>query len=60
MLQAFTLKRYPAKLSLTTWMCFVGAAQSAIFTVCTEHKPAAWMIGFNIDLWSTIYGVRVQ
>ncbi|XP_058211909.1 WAT1-related protein At4g08300-like [Rhododendron vialii] len=55
-MQAFTLKRYPAKLSLTTWMCFVGAAQSAVFTVCTEHKPAAWTIGFNIDLWSTIYG----
>ncbi|KAG5554394.1 hypothetical protein RHGRI_012053 [Rhododendron griersonianum] len=59
-MQAFTLKRYPAKLSLTTWMCFVGAAQSAVFTVCIEHKPAAWTIGFNIDLWSTIYGGLVM
>ncbi|KAI8560978.1 hypothetical protein RHMOL_Rhmol04G0298800 [Rhododendron molle] len=59
-LTAFTLKRYPAKLSLTTWMCFVGAAQSAVFTVCIEHKPAAWTIGFNIDLWSTIYGGLVM
>ncbi|KAJ0034919.1 hypothetical protein Pint_24613 [Pistacia integerrima] len=55
-MQAFTLKRYPAPLSLTTWMCFLGAAQSAFFTVIIQHKPAAWRIGFNIDFWSTIYG----
>ncbi|XAR57402.1 hypothetical protein NMG60_11025534 [Bertholletia excelsa] len=55
-MQAFTLKRYPARLSLTTWMCFVGAAQSAVFTAIVEHKPAAWIIGFNIDLWSILFG----
>ncbi|XP_022722946.1 WAT1-related protein At4g08300-like [Durio zibethinus] len=54
-MQAFTLKRYPAPLSLTTWMSFVGAAQSAAFTVIVEHKPAAWTIGFNIDFWATVY-----
>lgn len=38
-------------------MCFIGAAQSAIFTVIAEHNnPSAWIIGLNIDLWSTIYG----
>jgi hypothetical protein len=58
-IQASTLKRYPAQLSLTTWMCFIGAAQSAIFTVIVEHNnPSAWIIGLNIDLWSIIYGVR--
>ncbi|KAL1342095.1 hypothetical protein AAHE18_09G134100 [Arachis hypogaea] len=57
-MQAATLKRYPAQLSLTTWMCFVGAAQSAVFTVLIiGHKPSAWTIGFNIDLWSTLYGL---
>ncbi|KAJ4722664.1 WAT1-related protein [Melia azedarach] len=55
-MQAITLKRYPAQLSLTTWMCFLGAAQSAFFTAIIEHNPAAWRIGFNIDFWSTIYG----
>ncbi|KAK6793214.1 hypothetical protein RDI58_006667 [Solanum bulbocastanum] len=54
--QAYTLKRYPAQLSLTTWMSFVGAAQSAFYTVIVQHKRAAWTIGFNIDFWSTIYG----
>ncbi|CDO99217.1 unnamed protein product [Coffea canephora] len=55
-MQAYTLKRYPAQLSLTTWMNFVGAAQSAVFTVIAHHKRADWTIGFNIDFWSTIYG----
>ncbi|KAF5465971.1 hypothetical protein F2P56_015933 [Juglans regia] len=55
-MQAFTLKRYPAQLSLTAWMSFIGGAQSAVFTVIIEHKRAAWTIGFNIDFWSTIYG----
>ncbi|KAL6194800.1 PREDICTED: WAT1-related protein At4g08300-like [Fragaria vesca subsp. vesca] len=54
-MQAITLKRYPAQLSLTTWMSFIGAAQSAVFTVCIEYKRAAWTVGFNIDLWSILY-----
>ncbi|KEH42706.1 transmembrane protein, putative [Medicago truncatula] len=50
------IKRYPAQLSLTSWMCFMGAAQSAIFTVIVEqNNPSAWIIGLNIDLWSIIY-----
>ncbi|KAJ7979889.1 WAT1-related protein [Quillaja saponaria] len=54
-MQPFTMKRYPAQLSLTTWINFVGGAQSAIFTVIVQHKPTAWTIGFNIDLWATLY-----
>ncbi|KAL5997038.1 hypothetical protein ACLOJK_007965 [Asimina triloba] len=54
-MQAVILKRYPAQLSLTTWMSFVGGAQSAFFTAFVAHKPKAWSIGFNIDLWNTIY-----
>ncbi|XP_065861780.1 WAT1-related protein At5g07050-like isoform X2 [Euphorbia lathyris] len=55
-MQAFTLKRYPAQLSLTTWMSFIGAAQSAFFTVIVQHTKSAWTIGFDIDLWSIVYG----
>ncbi|BBG92477.1 nodulin MtN21 /EamA-like transporter family protein [Prunus dulcis] len=58
-MQAITLKRYPAQLSLTTWMGFIGAAQSAVFTLCIEHRRAAWAIGFNIDLWSILYSGAV-
>ncbi|XP_031502882.1 WAT1-related protein At2g39510-like [Nymphaea colorata] len=55
-MQASTLKRYPAQLSLTTWMSFFGAAQSAVYTAFIEQKPQAWMIGFNINFWAIIYG----
>ncbi|XP_020248867.1 WAT1-related protein At1g44800-like isoform X2 [Asparagus officinalis] len=55
-MQAVTLKRYPAQLSLTTWMNFVGGAQSAVFTVCVAHKPADWALRLDINLWSILYG----
>ncbi|XP_047948470.1 WAT1-related protein At4g08300-like [Salvia hispanica] len=55
-MQAYTLKRYPAQLSLTTWMNAVGAAQSAVYTAVVQHERSAWTIGFNIDIWSTLYG----
>ncbi|XP_058745609.1 WAT1-related protein At5g07050-like [Vicia villosa] len=56
-MQASTLKRYPAQLSLTTWLCFIGGAQSAVFTMIAErNNPSAWIIGFKFDFWSTIYG----
>ncbi|KAJ4722663.1 WAT1-related protein [Melia azedarach] len=58
-IQAKTLKRYPTRLSLATWMCFLGGLQSALFTAIVEHKSASWRIGFNIDLWSTLYGGMV-
>ncbi|XP_058077975.1 WAT1-related protein At4g08300-like isoform X2 [Magnolia sinica] len=60
-MQAITLKKYPAQLSLTTWMNFIGGAQSAVFTACMVHKPKAWTVGFNIDLWNILYsGVVVS
>ncbi|XP_058077976.1 WAT1-related protein At4g08300-like [Magnolia sinica] len=60
-MQAITLKKYPAQLSLTAWMNFVGGAQSAVFTACMVHKPKAWTVGFNIDLWNILYsGVVVS
>ncbi|XP_058077971.1 WAT1-related protein At4g08290-like isoform X4 [Magnolia sinica] len=60
-MQAITLKKYPAQLSLTTWMSLVGGAQSAVFTACMVHKPKAWTVGFNIDLWNILYcGVVVS
>ncbi|KAF3782713.1 hypothetical protein EJ110_NYTH33728 [Nymphaea thermarum] len=55
-MQASTLKRYPAQLSLTTWMSFFGGAQSAVYTAFIEPKPQAWIIGFDINFWAIIYG----
>ncbi|KAK2648647.1 hypothetical protein Ddye_016136, partial [Dipteronia dyeriana] len=58
-MQGFTLKKYPAQLSLTVWINCIGGAQSAVFTVLIQHKLAAWSITSAIDFWSIIYGVRV-
>ncbi|KAJ4784529.1 WAT1-related protein [Rhynchospora pubera] len=54
-MQAVTLKRYPAQLSLTAWMSLIGGAQSAIFTACIERKPDVWIVGFDLKLWAIIY-----
>nr|XP_011457992.1 PREDICTED: WAT1-related protein At1g44800-like isoform X1 [Fragaria vesca subsp. vesca] len=54
-MQGMTLKKYPAQLSLTTWINCIGAAQSAVFTVIIHPKQAAWRITYNNDFWSIIY-----
>ncbi|KAK9087246.1 hypothetical protein Syun_029640 [Stephania yunnanensis] len=54
-LQASSLKRYPAQLSLTTWMSFIGGAQTAVFAAFVKHKPSEWIIGLNIDFWCVLY-----
>ncbi|KAG5246317.1 WAT1-related protein [Salix suchowensis] len=54
-MQAYTLKRYPAQLSLAAWINGVGAAQSAVFTVFMQHKQSAWCIRSRLVFWSIIY-----
>ncbi|CAN6285659.1 unnamed protein product [Urochloa humidicola] len=54
-MQASSLKRYPAQLSLTAWMCTVGGIQSTIFTVFMQHKPEDWLIGFGLKFWCIVY-----
>jgi len=55
--QASSLKRYPAQLSLTAWMCTVGGIQSTVFTVFMQHKPEDWLIGFGLKFWCIVYTV---
>ncbi|KAH7517358.1 hypothetical protein FEM48_Zijuj09G0055200 [Ziziphus jujuba var. spinosa] len=54
-MQVFTLKKYPAQLSLTTWMNWIAAVQSAAFTVILQHKREEWIITYQNDLWSILY-----
>ncbi|CAL9151303.1 unnamed protein product [Musa hybrid cultivar] len=54
-LQAVTLRRYSAQLSLTTWICFVGTLQAIAVTLVMEHKPSAWTIGFDMNLLAAAY-----
>ncbi|VAI09997.1 unnamed protein product [Triticum turgidum subsp. durum] len=57
-MQATSVKRYPAELSLTAWMATVGGVQSAAFTLLLQHERQDWLIGFGLKFWCIIYSVR--
>ncbi|XVE72960.1 hypothetical protein DITRI_Ditri11bG0079600 [Diplodiscus trichospermus] len=55
-MQARTLKKYPAQVSLAAWMNCIGGAQTAVFAVFLQHKPSAWSIKmFSVNFWSITY-----
>ncbi|KAI3926964.1 hypothetical protein MKX01_032879 [Papaver californicum] len=54
-LQAITLKKYPAHLTLTTLICFIGTLQSIAVTLVMEHTPSAWSISWDMNLLSAAY-----
>ncbi|KAK2453399.1 WAT1-related protein [Trifolium repens] len=55
-LQAITLKKYPAEMSLATWVCFIGALQSSAVTIFMERKsPDAWALGLDSRLFASLY-----
>lgn len=54
-LQAITLKRYTAQLSLTALVCFMGTLQSIAVTFVMEHKTSAWSIGWDMNLLAAAY-----
>ncbi|XP_015692890.2 WAT1-related protein At5g07050-like [Oryza brachyantha] len=54
-LQAATLKRYDAPLSLTTLICFVGTLQAIVVTFVMEHRTSVWKIGFDMNLLAAAY-----
>ncbi|XP_073116992.1 WAT1-related protein At1g21890-like [Elaeis guineensis] len=55
LLQSHTLKSYPAELSLTTWICFMGAVQSGAVALVMEHEAKPWLIGFDLRLLTAAY-----
>ncbi|GER30357.1 nodulin MtN21 /EamA-like transporter family protein [Striga asiatica] len=56
-LQATTLKSYPAGLSLTSLICMAGALQGAVLTLAVERcNTAIWSIGWDIKLVAYVYG----
>ncbi|XP_012081572.1 WAT1-related protein At2g39510 [Jatropha curcas] len=55
-LQAITLKTYPAELSLTALICFMGTIEGSIFAVIMEKgNPSAWSIHFDSKLLAAVY-----
>ncbi|KAM3288481.1 WAT1-related protein [Capsicum chacoense] len=54
-LQAITMKKYAAPLSLTALICFMGTLQSSALTFVMEHKTSVWNIGFDMNLLAAAY-----
>jgi hypothetical protein len=60
LLQAATLKRYDAPLSLTTLICFAGTLQAIVVTFVMEHNVSVWKIGFDMNLLAVAYAVSLS
>ncbi|GJU34148.1 WAT1-related protein [Tanacetum coccineum] len=57
LLQAITLRSYPAELSLTAWICLLGTAEGALVALVMERgNKAAWAIKWDTTLLATLYG----
>ncbi|KAK3028828.1 hypothetical protein RJ639_038655 [Escallonia herrerae] len=56
-LQAVTLKSYPAALSLVSLICMMGAVQGTIVTLLVEKgNTAIWTIRWDTKLLAAVYG----
>lgn len=56
-LQSITLKEYPAELSLTSLVCFMGMVEGGIVALVMERDMTAWAIAFDFRLLAAAYSV---
>ncbi|CAI0446534.1 unnamed protein product [Linum tenue] len=55
-LQAITLKEYPADLSLTALICLAGTIEGGIVALLVEWgRPEAWALGWDTKLLAAVY-----
>ncbi|XP_057975823.1 protein WALLS ARE THIN 1 [Malania oleifera] len=54
-LQAPVLKKYPARLSVTSYTCFFGVIQFLIIAAFMERDSAAWLVHSGGELFSVFY-----
>ncbi|XP_035547569.1 WAT1-related protein At2g39510-like isoform X2 [Juglans regia] len=56
-LQAITLRSYPAELSLTALICLMGTVENTILALVIERgNPTAWSIHMDTKLLAALYG----
>ncbi|MCL7033821.1 hypothetical protein MKW94_000649 [Papaver nudicaule] len=53
--QSFTLRDYPAELSLTTLICFMGVIEGGAVALVMEHHPSEWALGMDSRTLAPIY-----
>ncbi|KAK4753451.1 hypothetical protein SAY87_022249 [Trapa incisa] len=54
-LQAPVLKKYPARLSVTSYTCFFGLIQFLIIAAFIERTPQAWLVHSGAEVFSVFY-----
>lgn len=54
-LQSFTLRKYPAELSLTALICVAGTVEGSIVTLIMERDFSVWAIGWDSRLLAAVY-----
>ncbi|CAN0909472.1 WAT1-related protein At2g39510 [Linum grandiflorum] len=55
-LQAITLKSYPAEFSLAALICMMGTIEGSVFAIGMEWgNPSAWAVGFDTKLLAAVY-----
>lgn len=56
-LQAPVLKKYPARLSVTSYQCLFGVLQFLAIAAIFERDPEKWHINTGAELFSVFYAV---
>ncbi|XP_021908969.1 WAT1-related protein At5g07050-like [Carica papaya] len=54
-LQAVTVKKYPAPLTLTSLMCLFATLLGAIFTAIIDREASSWRLSWDITLLAPLY-----
>ncbi|KAK9713879.1 hypothetical protein RND81_06G056700 [Saponaria officinalis] len=54
-LQSYTVKEYPAELSLTTWICFMGSLEGGVVSLFMVRDMKAWALGWDSRLLASVY-----
>jgi hypothetical protein len=56
-LQAPVLKKYPARLSVTSYTCFFGLLQFIVIALIFEKDPQTWIFHSGGELFTILYAV---
>ncbi|CAE6127405.1 unnamed protein product [Arabidopsis arenosa] len=54
-LQSFTLKKYPAELSLVMWICAMGTVLNTIASLIMVRDVSAWKVGMDSGTLAAVY-----
>ena len=59
-MQAPVLKKYPARLSVTSYTCFFGIIQFLIIALIAERDAQAWLFHSGAEAFTILYAVSIN